>query len=579
MADKKNSAIDDEKDVTASEPVAEETEATTAGIGTHDDNRGDTVPGDESDSDIEVISDDTEEAPYQAKHMASRDGNGAADDAVNEPDADATDDDASDPAAADAVSANDDAADQAPDEDETSATGTAADGHDSAEPVSDSDVKKRNKKLKRDMRVQSIKRHKRLIILAVIAVIAFAIGYFIMSGGYQSFVDSLPAGDDTSTEEANPSDGVAATIDGSYEITEEQVNGYIAQYRTYNGLTSDEDWSEYLEGIGKTAEDVRSDSIDYYATRYAVEKECEKDGISVSNDEVTKELERVKAEYGITDDDTYQDFLDSMGYTDETYRSDIKYNLLQDKLVAENVTPSEPTDAQLESVAERTPTKFTGRKSYNIVFIADTNDNTSMESARASAQRCIDELNGMGDVTVDEFAAVGDEFVADGAAQQSSAVTWDGTVSLVSQYTDALDELDAGEYTKEPVQSPYGYHVIMCTDVFEADDDGTISVNQMPDDLYEILVSDTVDVLDEQNRESYLLSVTNAHDIQINDIPDGLPYDVSSDDEEETGSANENSGSNSGKNANEDSATDGKSNDSENGTDGDGSGEQQDGEQ
>ena len=579
MADKKNSAIDDEKDVTASEPVAEETEATTAGIGTHDDNRGDTVPANESDAGTEVISDDTEEAPYQAKHMASRDGNGAADDAVNEPDADATDDDASDPAAADAVSANDDAADQAPDEDETSATGTAADEHDSAEPVSDFDVKKRNKKLKRDMRVQSIKRHKRLIILAVIAVIAFVVGYFIMSGGYQSFVGSLPAGDDTSTEEANPSDGVAATIDGSYEITEEQVNGYIAQYRTYNGLTSDEDWSEYLEGIGKTAEDVRSDSIDYYATRYAVEKECEKDGISVSNDEVTEELERVKTEYGITDDDTYQDFLDSMGYTDETYRSDIKYNLLQDKLVAENVTPSEPTDTQLESVAERTPTKFTGRKSYNIVFIADTNDSASMESARAAAQRCIDELNGMGDVTVDEFAAVGDEFVADGAAQQSSAVTWDGTVSLVSQYTDALDELDAGEYTKEPVQSPYGYHVIMCTDVFDADDDGTISVNQMPDDLYEILVSDTVDVLDEQNRESYLLSVTNAHDIQINDMPDGLPYDVSSDDEEDTGSANENSGSNSGENANEDSATDGKSNDSANGTDGDGSGEQQDGEQ
>ena len=579
MADKKNSAIDDEKNVTTSEPVAEETEATPAGIDTHDDNRGDTVLGDENDADTEVVSDDTEEAPYQAKHMAPRDGNDAVDDAADDPDTGEADNGVSEPTATDAASNNDDTADQTTDEDETSATWAAANGHDGAEPVSDSDVKKRNKKLKRDMRVQSIKRHKRLIILAVIAVIAFAIGYFIMSGGYQSFVDSLPAGDGTSTEEANPSDGVAATIDGSYEITEEQVNGYIAQYRTYNGLTSDEDWSEYLEGIGKTAEDVRSDSIDYYATRYAVEKECEKDGISVSNDEVTKELERVKTEYGITDDDTYQDFLDSMGYTDETYKSDIKYNLLQDKLVSENVTPSEPTDAQLESVAERTPTKFTGRKSYNIVFIADTNDNASMESARASAQRCIDELNDMGDVTVDEFASVGDEFVADGSAQQSSAVTWDGTVSLVSQYTDALDELGAGEYTKEPVQSPYGYHVIMCTDVFEADDDGTINVNQMPDDLYEILVSDTVDVLDEQNRESYLLSVTNAHDIKINDMPDGLPYDVSSDDEEGTDSANENSGSDSSENANEDSAADGESDDSDNGTDDNGSDEQQDGEQ
>lgn len=573
MADKKTTAIDDEKNnAIANELSSEEIDEVSAGAGTHESKRDAEAADNVTDTDIDDVPDSAEETPYQAKHMTPHDADGT----MSEPDSDDADNVVPAPVSDTADNENTDVSGS--DECESGASESATE--DDAAPVSDTDVKEQNKKLKRNMRIQSIKRHKRLIILAVIAVSAFAIGYFIMSGGYQSLVDSLPTGSgQTDSEETNPNDGVAATIDGSYEVTEEQVNGYIAQYRTYNGLTSDEDWSEYLESIGKTAEDVRSDSIDYYATRYAVEKECEKDGISVSDDEVTKELERVKAEYGITDDDTYQDFLDSMGYTDETYKSDIKYNLLQDKLVAANVTPSEPTDAQLESVAERTPTKFTGRKSYNIVFIADTNDSASMESARAAAQRCIDELNGMGDVTVDDFAAVGDEFVSDGAAQQSSAVTWDGTVSLVSQYTDALDELDAGEYTKEPVQSPYGYHVIMCTDVFEADDDGTISVNQMPDDLYELLVNDTVDVLDEQNRESYLLSVTNAHDIQINDMPDGLPYDVNSEDEEETGSANESSGSDSDENANDDSAADGESDGSGNGTDGDGSDEQQDGEQ
>lgn len=572
MTDKKTTAIDDEKKAIANEPSSETTDKVSAGTDGYDAKRDAKAADNVTDTGTDDVPDSAEESPYQAKHMAPRDAN----DTMIESDSDNADNDVPVPVSNTADNENTDGSGS--DEGESDASESTAE--DDAAPVSDADIKEQNKKLKRNMRIQSIKRHKRLIILAVIAVAAFAIGYFIMSGGYQSLVDSLPTGSgQTDSEETDPNDGVAATIDGSYEITEEQISDYIAQYRTYNGLTSDEDWSEYLEGIGKSAEDVRSDSIDYYATRYAVEKECEKDGITVSDDEVTEELERVKSEYGITDDDTYQDFLDSMGYTDETYKSDIKYNLLQDKLVAANVIPSEPTDAQLESVAERTPTKFTGRKSYNIVFIADTNNSASMENARAAAQRCIDELNDMGDVTVDDFAAVGDEFVSDGAAQQSSAVTWDGTVSLVSQYTDALDELDAGEYTKEPVQSPYGYHVIMCTDVFEADDDGTISVNQMPDDLYELLVSDTVEVLDEQNRESYLLSVTNAHDIQINDMPDGLPYDVSTYDEEETNSTNENSDSDSGENANEAPAADNESDDGGNGADDNGSDEQQDGEQ
>ena len=424
MADKKTTAIDDEKNnAIANELSSEEIDEVSAGAGTHESKRDAEADDNVTDTDIDDVPDSAEETPYQAKHMTPHDADGT----MSEPDSDDADNVVPAPVSDTADNENTDVSGS--DECESGASESATE--DDAAPVSDTDIKEQNKKLKRNMRIQSIKRHKRLIILAVIAVSAFAIGYFIMSGGYQSLVDSLPTGSgQTDSEETNPNDGVAATIDGSYEVTEEQVNGYIAQYRTYNGLTSDEDWSEYLESIGKTAEDVRSDSIDYYATRYAVEKECEKDGISVSDDEVTKELERVKAEYGITDEDTYQDFLDSMGYTDETYKSDIKYNLLQDKLVAANVTPSEPTDAQLESVAERTPTKFTGRKSYNIVFIADTNDSASMKSARAAAQRCIDELNGMGDVTVDDFAAVGDEFVSDGAAQQSSAVTWDGTVSL-----------------------------------------------------------------------------------------------------------------------------------------------------
>ena len=391
----------------------------------------------------------------------------------------------------------------------------------------DSDEKKRvdkgNAKLRRAVIIDNIKGHKKAIILVVIAIVAFAVGSFIMTGGYSSIIDSLGA---SQQEETDPMEGVAATIDGTHEITEKQVSDYIEQYRVFNDLKDNSAWATYLDQSGATAESVRTDAIDYYATRYAVEQKCKEDGITASDDEVQQQIDKVKDTYGLDSDDKYDEFVESMGYTDETYRSDVKYNLLQDKLVEANVEPSDPSDSQMESVANQNPSRYTGKRSYNIVFLADSGDAASVEAARQNAQNCIDQLMADGTVTLDEFKQAGDNLVNQGIAGQASEVDWDCLTALVTQYTDALDKLDVGQITTEPIQSDYGYHIIMCVESFEPDSNGLVSVTDMPQEIYDELRSDTVSQLDSQNRQNYLLSITNDHEIIINDMPDGLPYDV-----------------------------------------------------
>ena len=110
-----------------------------------------------------------------------------------------------------------------------------------------------------------------------------------------SYSDSLPAerSSDTRAECATSASMGAATIDGSYEISEQQVSDYIEQYRVFNDLKDDNAWATYLDQSGATAESVRTDAIDYYATRYAVEQKCKEDGITASDDDVQQQIDKV----------------------------------------------------------------------------------------------------------------------------------------------------------------------------------------------------------------------------------------------------------------------------------------------
>lgn len=52
-----------------------------------------------------------------------------------------------------------------------------------------------------------------------------------------------------------------------------------------------------------------------------------------------------------------------------------------------------------------------------------------------------------------------------GSKAQGGAMDWSDGSNYVKEFTDALAKLKKGEYTKEPVKSRFGYHIIMLDDV------------------------------------------------------------------------------------------------------------------
>jgi len=73
----------------------------------------------------------------------------------------------------------------------------------------------------------------------------------------------------------------------------------------------------------------------------------------------------------------------------------------------------------------------------------------------ASARALIERLD-----RGDEFATLAREHSADDSAQRGGSLGWIHAGKLPAAFTDAVQRLQPGRYTPDPVQTPYGWHVI-----------------------------------------------------------------------------------------------------------------------
>ena len=345
---------------------------------------------------------------------------------------------------------------------------------------------------------------------------------------FMAFMFCACSTDESGESETPKVDGVAATVNGE-EITEQEVTDYIEQYRTYTDNTDDAAFATFLEESGLTPETLRNNVIQMFIEQKVVEAKAAELGIEVTDDELNEVLDQYKSAYGYADDDEgWAEYIKEMGYADEeAFNDERKFSILEQKLVEQEVPSPTPTEDQLIAEINSDPDSYTGRKSYNIVFqVDDTTDEAAMEEARKAAQDAIDQLMEDGTVTEEEIDELGQKLVDEGTAGQASDVGWDCQTSFVTEYQDALDGLSAGQLTQEPVESTYGYHVILCTGVFEPAADGSVVLSDMPDELYSALESTVTSSLLSSDQSDYIVDLIQAAEVVINDAPEGLPYFV-----------------------------------------------------
>ena len=183
------------------------------------------------------------------------------------------------------------------------------------------------------------------------------------------------------------------------------------------------------------------------------------DKYKVSQEDVDAEFEEVKAQFG----DNFQSALKESGLTEDTLRSNIKFNQLRNKAIADSIT-----DEDIKAYYDQASMELKARH----ILVAD----------EETANEVIEKLN-----AGEDFATLAKELSEDtGSAENGGDLDWFTVGKMVTEFNDAAYALEVNEISK-PVKSSYGYHIIQLTDKREIEDFGTLE--EKKDAIKETLIA------------------------------------------------------------------------------------------
>ncbi len=310
-------------------------------------------------------------------------------------------------------------------------------------------------------------------------------------------------------------ESVAATV-GTKKISEQTITDYITNYRTSQGLDDDSTFAKVLSMYGMTPESFRENIIDMFVNRELVLLAAQEKGMSIDSATIDEYVNQMKSNY--SDDAAWQTALTNAGLTEEKYRENIEYALLNKQLSESFAVSDDPTDEQVFAVAQDNLKYFEkAKRSSHILFDA---------SDEETAKEVLEKIN---NGTLD-FADAASQYSKDtSSAANGGDVGWDLLTSFVTEYQTALDGLELGQVS-ELVKSQFGYHIIKCTEVMPVAD-SVKSLSDLPEAFQTYLKQLATTTSSSSTSTSTAFSVwLNGYrttvDVKINDMPKGLPYDV-----------------------------------------------------
>ncbi|MEN6325309.1 MAG: SurA N-terminal domain-containing protein [Syntrophomonas sp.] len=232
---------------------------------------------------------------------------------------------------------------------------------------------------------------------------------------------------------------------------------------------SRDQWEERYQLIQKNYEAQNSKSIDESKDKELVQKmhdsafnnlvyqallnqEAKNKGISVSDDEVETQYEKLKAANSSTGPDEFKKYLQASGMNEEQLREELKMQMLSNK-VKENVTVGvKVSEEEIHKYYQDNPASFKEAGGIQISHILVGSEKEARDILLKLKQG-------------EDFAALAKEYSTCPSKEKG------GDLGLVNQDTNFVAEFKAaalklqpGEITTDPVKTEFGYHIIKAGD-------------------------------------------------------------------------------------------------------------------
>lgn len=233
---------------------------------------------------------------------------------------------------------------------------------------------------------------------------------------------------------------------------------------TVNGrvITKDDLYNAMYEQIGEQA-------IEQLINTILIEQEARRQNITVSNDEIQAEIDKLAEQYGGRE--TLETLLEQSGSSLKSFEDNIRINLYIERLLADEI---EVTDEQVREYYDNNQDAFYQDEQVRARHIL-------VEDSALARELLIQLRNGA------DFAELAEKHSIDpGSAANGGDLGWFPRGRMVEPFEEAAFNAEPGELVG-PVESEYGFHII---EVLERKPAGVQPFEEVKDQIRENLVNE-----------------------------------------------------------------------------------------
>ncbi len=224
-------------------------------------------------------------------------------------------------------------------------------------------------------------------------------------------------------------------------------------------------------------------ALDTLIAEKVLDLEIEKANIEISDEEVKKEIDNLKQQYG--GEEVFNSTMESYGITLEDMEKDIRMNMQINKLLEPRI---EISDEEMKSFFEENKDTLSEKEQVSASHI--------LVETEAKALEVKEKLS-----SGEAFSELAKEYSIDEAnKEQGGELGFFGRGQMVSEFEDAAFSLNPGEVS-DPIKTKFGYHIIKIEDKKEAKE---ANFEESKDKIKEVLVGEKMpQVYDEWYKEKY----------------------------------------------------------------------------
>ena len=169
-------------------------------------------------------------------------------------------------------------------------------------------------------------------------------------------------------------------------------------------------------------------------------------GIQVTDQEIETQLNQVKEQNGLTDEQKYQAELAKAGITDAQVRDQVRFSILTKKIYEAVIKKVTVSDADIQAYYDKNPTKYQQPASREVRHILVKNE--------ALAQKLHDQIQGGAD-----FAKLAKKYTQDTASKAAGGKFTAFKGRTVAPFDEFVFSAKTGDLS-DPIKTEFGWHII-----------------------------------------------------------------------------------------------------------------------